>query len=318
VSAPVLEVRDLGLTVEGRALLQGVSFALEPGQALAVVGPNGAGKTTLLRCLLHIHERWTGQIRVGGQPLRELRPRQRARDLSYVPQLDGRSLPFRVRELVSMARYAYQEPFAGQSPADRRAVDHALEITGLAPLAGRSMATLSGGERQQAFIAAALAQSAGVLLLDEPTAFLDYRHQVRVHAILASIRQETRTTICIVTHDLNEAAAVADQALALRDGRVVFAGGCDDLLDPAVLRDIYGVEFALVERGAGLPPIVAPAGEGTVLSPLPHQGGSEPESERGSEPESERGSELEPETGRASTPETEGASSSARPPRGSP
>jgi len=260
VTAPLLEVRDLGLTVEGRPLLDGVSFAVEPGQALAVVGPNGAGKTTLLRCLLHIHESWSGTIRLAGRSLRELRPRQRARALSYVPQLDGRSLPFRVRELVRMARYAYQEPFAGQRPEDRRAVDDALEITGLTPLADRSLATLSGGERQQAFIAAALAQRARALLLDEPTAFLDYQHQVRVHAILRSIRQETRTTICIVTHDLNEAVAVADRVLALRDGRVAFAGSCDELLDPAVLRDIYDVEFTLVDRGAALRPLIVPAG----------------------------------------------------------
>jgi iron complex transport system ATP-binding protein len=183
-----------------------------------------------------------------------------------------------------MARYAYEEPFAGQRPEDRRAVDDALELTGLTPLADRSLATLSGGERQQAFIAAALAQRARALLLDEPTAFLDYRHQVRVHAILRSIRQETRTTICIVTHDLNEAVAVADRVLALREGQVAFAGTCDELLDPAVLRDIYDVEFTLVDRGEGLRPLVVPAGiDHAVDDPGAVEGSGEaPEAQRSS------------------------------------
>ena len=261
MTEPLLRIRDLSLTVEGRPLLQQVSFDVEAGCAVALVGPNGAGKTTLLRCLLHIHDGWTGAITVGGQSLRELRPRQRARLLSYVPQLDGRVLPFTVREFVEMSRSAYLEPLAGQRPEDRAAVRSALELTGVDGLAGRALATLSGGERQQVFIAAALAQSSQALLLDEPTAFLDYRHQVRVHAILDTIRRETKTTILLVTHDLNEATDVADALVALRQGRVAFEGSREALRDPAVLQEIYGVGFTLVERSDGKPPLITPGAQ---------------------------------------------------------
>lgn len=258
-AAPLIEARSLGFAVEGTPLLEDVSFALPRGEALAILGPNGAGKTTLLRCLLHIHRGHRGEIRVAGRPLASLRPRERARLLSYVPQLEGRSVPFTVREFVEMGRYAYLEPFAGLRPEDRAAVERALDLTGMTAFTARPLATLSGGERQQVYVAAALAQEAEALVLDEPTAFLDYGHRVRIHEILGAVRAEARTSIVLVTHDVNEAVAVADRALALRQGRVAFEGCAAELLDPALLESVYGVPFALVPREAGAPPLVVPA-----------------------------------------------------------
>lgn len=259
----VLRVQGVGLEVEGRPLLRDVSFSLDAGDALAVVGPNGAGKTTLLRCILCAHHRFTGKIELGGRPVRSLRARERARLLSYVPQLDGRALPFRVREFVEMGRYPHQEPLAGPTPRDREAVDEALSLTGLAELAGRRLATLSGGERQQAFMAAALAQGGSLLLLDEPTAFLDYAHQVRVHEIIESVRAETGTAIVLVTHDVNEALLVADRAVALREGGVVAEGTVEVLADPEVLESIYGVGFARVAGSDDAHPLVFPRSGGS-------------------------------------------------------
>jgi len=259
-----LRVSDVGLQVQGQPLLQGVSFMLEEGEALAVVGPNGAGKTTLLRCILNVYSGFSGEIEIGGRSVKSLRARERARLASYVPQLDGRALPFRVREFVEIGRYPYQEPLAGPNMQDREAVDRALSLTGLTDLADRRLATLSGGERQQAYIAAALAQGGPLLLLDEPTAFLDYAHQVRVHQIVESVRAETRTAIVLVTHDVNEALLVANRAVALRHGRVVVAGEVSELTDPAVLESIYGVGFHRVAEGSGAHPIMIPSSSGSV------------------------------------------------------
>ncbi|MDY0004594.1 MAG: ABC transporter ATP-binding protein [Polyangia bacterium] len=257
---PILEARGLGVEAEGRPILAGVAFSLPVGEALAILGPNGAGKSTLLRCLLQIQPLGSGEVLVEGRPLAGLRPRERARLLAYLPQLDGRGVPFTVREFVAMSRYAYVELFGGLGLEDRRAVDRALEMTGMAPFSERPMSTLSGGERQQAHMAAALAQEARVLLLDEPTAFLDYGHRARIHEILSAVRGELGTTLVLVTHDVNEAVAVADRVLALRAGRVVFAGSPGDLLEPEVLRSIYGVGFSLVPRGPGEPPLVTSGG----------------------------------------------------------
>jgi len=258
MSDPLVEARSLSISVGERKLLDDLSFSVEDGSSLAVLGPNGAGKTTLLRCLLRIHTRWTGQINILGRELRGLRQRQLARRMAYVPQLEGRHFPFSVREFVAMSRYPHRDAFGGSTAGDKKAVDRALALADVERLADSPMEILSGGERQEVLIAAALAQEARILLLDEPTAFLDYRHSVRIHDILATIRAETGTTTILVTHDLNEALAVATVALALRDGRRVFHGPVSGLLDPAVPAEIFGVDFEVIHRGDNAPPLLVP------------------------------------------------------------
>ncbi len=258
MSAPLIEVQSLSMNVGGSKLLDDLSFNVGDGESLAVIGPNGAGKTTLLRCLLRIHTRWSGHIRILGQDLRYLRQRQLARRLAYVPQLEGRHFPFTVRQFVTMSRYPHMDALGGSTAGDKEAVDRALALADVEKLADGPMEILSGGERQEVLIAAALAQEARILLLDEPTAFLDYRHSVRIHEILATIRAETGTTTVLVTHDLNEALAVATTGLALRKGRRVFHGPVTGLLDPAVPAKIFGVGFEVIERGNGAPALLVP------------------------------------------------------------
>jgi iron complex transport system ATP-binding protein len=258
VTAPHIEVRSLSLRVGETALLDDLSFSVADGTSLAVIGPNGAGKTTLLRCLLRIHTRWTGHIRILGRDLRDFRQRQLARRLAYVPQLEGRHFPFTVREFVSMSRYPHRDAFGGSTAGDKKAIDRALTLADVESMADARIEILSGGERQEVLIAAALAQEARILLLDEPTAFLDYRHSVRIHEILSTIRAETGTTTILVTHDLNEALVVANEVLALRSGRRVYHGPVSGLLDPAVPAEIFGVGFEVIDRGGGAPAILVP------------------------------------------------------------
>ncbi len=253
----VLAVQDLSLRLGSKQILSGVSFKVRRGEYLSIVGPNGAGKTTLLKCIDRLLGGGTGRIEVFGRPLESYRRKELARRLSYVPQADGRVFPFTVRQFVLMGRYPYLSPFTSVDKEGWQAVVEALALTGTEEFAERRLETLSGGERQKVYIAAALAQGADILLLDEPTTFLDYRHQAEIRRVLARVNRSSGVTIVCVTHDLNRAALDSDRILALGGGRVVFCGTPAEIMQPEVLQRIYLTPFLLVEHPrTGLPVIV--------------------------------------------------------------
>ena len=253
----VVDVRHFCFHIGGKPILRDVTFSVLRGEYLAIVGPNGAGKSTLLKCIDRILPGGSGQIEIGARPLESYRQKELARLVSYVPQADGRLFPFTVEQFVLMGRYPYLSPFSSVRREDRDVVRRMMELTGTVEFADRQLNTLSGGERQKVLIAAALTQEAEVLLLDEPTTFLDYRHQAEIHALLCRVHQESGVTIVAVTHDVNHAAAVADRILALRAGSVVFCGEPGELMRPAVLQGIYGTPLVLVDHPlTGLPMIV--------------------------------------------------------------
>jgi iron complex transport system ATP-binding protein len=255
-----IEVRGFSLRLGGKEILRDVAFEVRSGEYFSIIGPNGAGKTTLLKCLDRILTGGSGEIRVLGRPLAEYRQRDLARHMSYVPQADGRQFPFTVEQFVLMGRYPYLSPFSSIRPEDRRAVDEAMQLTGTAPFADRQLDTLSGGERQKVYIAAALAQGAEILLLDEPTTFLDYRHQAEIRNVLVRANAGSGVTIVTVTHDVNRAVLDSDRIMALRDGTVAFCGGPKDVMKPEVLERIYQTSLLLVEHpNTGLPVIVPSA-----------------------------------------------------------
>lgn len=258
---PALEVRRFSFSLADKAILREVSFSVAAEEYLSIVGPNGAGKTTLLKCLDRIYTGGSGDIAVFGRPLASYRQKDLARRLSYVPQADGRVPPFTAEQFVLMGRYPYLSPFTSVRREDRLAAREAMEVTGTAEFAGRPLDTLSGGERQQVYVAAAVAQGADVLLLDEPTTFLDYRHQAEVRALLARLNAAGKTIVA-VTHDVNRAALDSRRVVALREGRVVFCGEPGELMRADALRAIYGAELLLVAHpGTGLPVIVPAAAE---------------------------------------------------------
>ncbi len=253
----VIEVNHFSFRLGGKEILRDVSFSVARGQYVAIVGPNGAGKTTLIKCLDRLLSGGAGRIEICGRPLAEYRQRELARRISYVPQADGRVSPFTVEQFVTMGRYPHLSPFTGIGKEDRRVVQESLERTGTAEFAGRLLGTLSGGERQKVYIAAALAQGAEILLLDEPTTFLDYRHQTEIRTLLARVNKESGVTVVAVTHDVNHAALESDRIVALRDGAVVFCGPAREIMQSDVLHEIYRAEFVLVDHPqAGLPVIV--------------------------------------------------------------
>ncbi len=263
MSAPALLVECLSVRYGNAGILHDVDFSVDRGEFLAVIGPNGAGKSTLLRCIDGIIEPSTGRIEICGRDLQDLSRRDLARTVSYVPQPDAGLLDYSVRSFVEMGRFPYLTAWAALTEADQAAVSEAMDLTEVANLADRSMASLSGGERQRASIAAALAQGGSILLLDEPTSFLDYRHQVQILDLLERLHREKGLTVVAVTHDLNSTVASADSVLALKGGRVERKGAPGDLLDENVLAEIFGADFRLVAGGHRGLPFVMPARNGS-------------------------------------------------------
>ncbi len=256
-----IEIESLSFNVNDTSILRKVSACILSGETWSILGANGAGKSTLLKCLIRVHRGWVGSVRLFGRPLESYSQRQIAQRMAYVPQASTQPFfPYTVREFVRMGRYAYSGLWGTPHPGDGEAVDRAMECTGVQHFADRTLDTLSGGERQKVLIAAALAQEADVLLLDEPTAFLDYRHQNEVHDILASINKDLGRAVITVTHDVNAAIYAGTKVLALRQGEVVYNGPSAGLYDENRLSLIFGATFRFVDdRLTGLR-FVAPQG----------------------------------------------------------
>jgi len=260
---PKILVEDLTVRFGEAEILHEVSLAVGRGEFLTVIGPNGAGKSTLLRCFDGILEPSAGRVLIDDRPLTEIARRELARTVSYVPQPDAGPLDYSVRSFVEMGRFPHVNAWAALTKDDAEAVTDAMELTGVAELSDRSMSSLSGGERQRASIAAALAQGGSILLLDEPTSFLDYRHQVQILDLLDRLHDESGMTIVAVTHDLNSTVASSDWVLALKDGRVAATGKPAELLDTDALAAIYDADFRLIEGGHRGLPLVLPARNGS-------------------------------------------------------
>lgn len=258
-----LLIDSLSFSIGGKPLLRDVSARIGQGETWSIIGPNGAGKSTLLKCLMRICNDWTGQVLLHGRNLAQFSQRELARQVAYVPQASSgnQSFSFTVREFVRMGRYAWSGPFGSEHPGDNEAIENAMRHTNTACFADRTINTLSGGERQKVFIAAALAQGSNVLLLDEPTAFLDYRHQGEVAAIVRGLNREYNSTILNVTHDVNAAMLTGGHVLALRDGRVVWEGTARDLACGHTLHRIYGATFRFLDDPITGLRLVAPQGE---------------------------------------------------------
>ena len=241
-----LEARDLGFGYPGRPVGRDASLAVGPGEVLCLLGPNGSGKTTLFRTLLGLLPAQGGEVRLGGDDLQALPRREIARRIAYVPQGHVPPFPFDVHQVVLMGRTARLGPFAQPGHADHEAATRALETLGIASLAGADYTRLSGGQRQLVLIARALAQEAPLLVMDEPTASLDFGNQALV---LGEVRRLARHGLGIVlsTHDPGHALATGTRVALLKDGRLVADGPPDEVLTGEHLSQVYDIPVA-VER----------------------------------------------------------------------
>ena len=241
----VIEVSRLSISLGGKTILRDVSLGAESGDLLCVVGRNGAGKSTLFRCICGVHKKFTGSIKLTGRTLHTLDARARARIVAYVPQNAPPDIPYTVREFMEMSRYPWEGVHStrGGPRGGVNAVSEAISLAGLSKFADRGMRDLSGGERQRVMIAAAIAQEPDAILMDEPTTFLDYAHQIETMELITRVKKERNIAMLVVTHDVNLAMKVSDRVLALSEGRVEWTGAPHELRDDRLLRSIFGVSF---------------------------------------------------------------------------
>jgi iron complex transport system ATP-binding protein len=234
-----------------------------PGAFLAVIGPNGAGKSTLLRVVAGLVRPARGEVLLGGRPVGTLSRSEIARQVALVPQESSMMFPFHVLEVVLMGRHPHLSAWQFEAQADVASAREALSRVGLAGFEERRFQQLSGGEKQRVVLARAIAQAAPVLLLDEPTAFLDLRHQVGIYDILHDL-SAAGTTIVAVTHDINLAGAYCRQVLALRDGQVMAHGTSQEVLRRDLLEEVYEVPLRVLTPDGASAPFFAPLGRHTA------------------------------------------------------
>lgn len=255
-----LEATGLTLGYGEKDIIEGLDVTIAPGRITAVVGANACGKSTLLRSMSRLLAPRAGQVVLDGKQVHRLPAKSLARILGLLPQSPIAPEGITVADLVGRGRNPHQKLFARWSKADDEAVAEALDATDTAALADRPVDELSGGQRQRVWIAMALAQQTDVLLLDEPTTFLDVAHQIEVLDLLTDLNQRRGTTVVMVLHDLNMAARYADELVAIASGTVHSSGAPADVLTVEMVRDVFGLESRVIEDPTSGTPLMLPLG----------------------------------------------------------
>ncbi|MDO5511622.1 ABC transporter ATP-binding protein [Corynebacterium sp.] len=261
-----LSTRQVSLSYGDRQVLAGLDVDILPGAVTAIIGGNGCGKSTLLRALSRLLHPTAGQVLLDAAPITDLPARQLARLLGLLPQSPLAPEGITVADLVGRGRTPHQGLFGRWSARDHDIVARALVDTGIADLAERSVDELSGGQRQRVWIAMALAQDTDILLLDEPTTYLDIAHQVEILDLLRTLNATRGTTVVMVLHDLNLASRYCDRLVALANGRVVAAGTPAEVITLDVIREVFDLESHILRDPVSATPLVVPIGRHRALS----------------------------------------------------
>jgi len=259
-AAHTLRAHNLMLAYGDRIVVDDLQLEVPPGRITAIIGGNGCGKSTLLRALARLLRPRAGHVLLDGRALSGRPTKEVARTLGLLPQGPVAPEGIVVADLVGRGRHPHQRLLARWSAQDDEVVAGALAATGITELADRCVDELSGGQRQRVWIAMALAQQTDILLLDEPTTFLDVAHQVEVLDLLTDLNRAQRTTIVMVLHDMNLAARYADHILAMRDGRIIAAGPPAAVITPALIRDVFDLDCVVIDDPVSGTPVVLPRG----------------------------------------------------------
>jgi iron complex transport system ATP-binding protein len=256
----MLEARDLSVSYDHRIAVANVTLSLKQGKITAIIGPNGAGKSTLLRTLNGQLPRASGNVLLDGEPIERLSRRNISRRIAVVAQEAELRFPVTVLEFVLGGRFAWatHSGWGWETERDLHVAESVLHDTELSDLSSRLMNELSGGERQRALMARALATEAPILLLDEPTANLDLSHQATLLTVVRNRCDQQRAAALVVTHDINLAAAFADNILLMKQGRVVHSGRPVEVLRPEILQDVFAIRVLVDAHPVSGAPRVTP------------------------------------------------------------
>jgi iron complex transport system ATP-binding protein len=260
MSMNALEARQLTLAYDRAEILKDLDLAIPAGQITSLVGRNGCGKSTLLRALARLLKPRGGAVYLDDRSIFNMSTREVSRHLGILPQGPTAPEGLTVRELVAQGRYPHQGWFQQWSKEDERLVEQSLASTGMAELADRPLDALSGGQRQRAWIAMVLAQGTEILLLDEPTTYLDMAHQVDVLDLLYELNQNEGRTIVMVLHDLNMACRYSHQLVAVQDGKVFAQGAPSDVVTVEMVRTVFGMDCCILKDPVAGTPLCIPAG----------------------------------------------------------
>jgi len=262
-----LYANELTLAYDDASIIHNLRLAIPMGQVTALVGPNGCGKSTLLRGISRLLKPKHGTVILDGQDIWKLPTKELAKRLGILPQSPVAPEGLTVHELVAQGRYPHQSWLQQWSAEDERVTQEALAITHIEDFADRPVDTLSGGQRQRAWIAMTLAQDSEVILLDEPTTFLDLAYQIDVLDLLYELNRQRKKTIVMVVHDLNHACRYADYLVAVKEGQIAAQGIPSEVVTERLVRDVFGVECLIIPDPVTATPLVVPVGRAGKAQP---------------------------------------------------
>ena len=252
---PIMHTENLKVGFDGKVVLENLSITVGKGQIVSILGPNGSGKSTLLKALSRNLKPNQGSVYLDGKNLAKLKGKVIARKMAVLPQSPQAPKDLTVRDLVEYGRYPHQSWWQGRSGEDDQCVEWALKETSLMNMSDRIVSTLSGGERQRVWIAMALAQKPEILLLDEPTTYLDICHQLEIMELLADFNREHKITVAMVLHDINQAIRYSQDILVLEDGIIKYHGNPVEIMTHETIGEIFKVD-ADIEIRQGRPSVI--------------------------------------------------------------
>lgn len=260
MSVHQIAAEGLRLAYGDRVVVDGLTTEIPAGKVTTIIGPNGCGKSTLLRAVARLLKPKAGEVLLDGNAISSMRTRDVAKVLGMLPQSPTAPEGLTVADLVAKGRHPHQSWLRQWSRDDEAEVEAALRLTGMQALGDRPVDELSGGQRQRAWISMALAQETDVLLLDEPTTYLDLAHQIEVLDLVDKLHADLGRTVVMVLHDLNLALRYSDHLIVMREGAIVTSGPPDEVIDAELLRDVFGLESQVVADPVSLRPLIIPIG----------------------------------------------------------
>ncbi len=263
-----LRATGLRLAYDDRVVVEDLDLLVPPGRISAIVGANACGKSTLLRAMARLLSPRLGTVTLDGRSVHGMPTREVARELGILPQAPTAPDGLTVIDLVTRGRSPHQSWWRQWSPADEEAVLSALRATELVDLADRPVDELSGGQRQRAWIAMAIAQETPILLLDEPTTFLDLAHQIDVLDLVVDLNRRENRTVVMVLHDLNQACRYADHVIAMKSGRIVAQGAPAEVITPATVEAVFDVRCQVTSDPVSGTPMIIPTGRHHSAQPV--------------------------------------------------